>query len=217
MKRIEKTSSGCRSSKGTARRTEMIGMTETLTKKGSLVVRSPDFVYTSDGRQRQYDLVVTEPQRGLAARMLHFYQIEKHETDDGVAYIGRIDYFGQRGAVLLDEHGRPVSQIFDDIGGDIHLGAKLITETHEISYDILPDGTVTGVNYRHAHRKPLVECDRFRFFPEPEGVGLSPLGQFFQQRAEEQEKCREKVERTRKFPLADFFEYKRGVNDEKRK
>src|SRR3989344_3523288 len=138
-------------------------MTREIVKgENSLVVRSPSFIYAGeDGQRHQYDIVLSEPQRGLAARMTPFYQIEKHETRDGVAYIGRIfhtfddgkDIFSQRGAVLLDEHGRPVSQIFDDIDGDIHLSAKLMTRTHEISYDIKPDGTIEGINYRFPHRE----------------------------------------------------------------
>ena len=62
-----------------------------MTKNDILIVRSPEFVYlTEDGKQGRYEIVASTPQRGLAARMKPFHQIEKHVTDDGVAYIGRI-------------------------------------------------------------------------------------------------------------------------------
>src|SRR3989344_5810161 len=193
-------------------------MTREIVKgENSLVVRSPSFIYAGeDGQRHQYDIVLSEPQRGLAARMTPFYQIEKHETRDGVAYIGRIfhtfddgkDIFSQRGAVLLDEHGRPVSQIFDDIDGDIHLSAKLMTRTHEISYDIKPDGTIEGINYRFPHRE---EHSEFAGRKEIEGVGLTPCALTLAMN----EAIEEDRERSKLFPLADFIKYKRGNRNEK--
>ena len=196
----------------------VIKMTVGKKDETALIIGSSSFIYVGeDGQQRQYDIVVPDPQVGLAARMFPFYQIEKHETDDGVAYIGRIHctsidkdglYFGQRGAVLLDKHGRPISPIFDSIDGSCSLSATLMTRTHEISYSIKPDGTIEGMDYRIPHRE---EREEFSGRMEIEGVGLTPLAL----KNAIDETMEEDRERSRQFPLADFIKHKGGNRNEK--
>jgi hypothetical protein len=215
-------------------------MTDNLVKEDGLVIRSPGFVYAGeDGQQRQYDIVLADPPRGLASRMWPFYQIEKHVTEDGIAYIGRIycppyidenvkidDNLGNRGAVLLDANGRPAPlivngrpmppRIFDDIDGDTHLSATLMTATHKFSYRIKPDGTIEGLNYRHPHRDNEV-LEQYSGREEIEGVGLSSFGLSMAMCDAEQEDQLRTRERSRKTPLADFIKYKRGEKNEKGK
>ena len=194
-------------------------MTEEMKDESALVIRSPNFVYVHEnGQQGVYDIVTPKPPGGLAARMFPFYQIEKHETDNGVAYIGRIhctsidkdgSYFGQRGAVLLDTHGRSISPIFDSIDGSCSLSATFMTRTHEISYSIKPDGTIEGMDYRIPHRE---EREEFSGRMEIEGVGLTPLAL----KNAIDEAMKEDHERSRQFPLADFIKHKGGNRNEKR-
>jgi hypothetical protein len=180
-----------------------------IVKEGKdLVVKSPDFVYKrEDGTHGTYEVILAAAPGGLAQPMQHFYQIEKHDTLDGVAYIGRAWQNGMRAAVLLNEHGMPISPVFDDIDGDLHLGAKMVTRTHEIAYSLLPDGTVRGISYMFPLKE---ELDALGGPKRIEGVGLTP-----DKLSWAMDEAR--IENSRRFPLDDFFEHKRGGENEEGK
>ncbi len=179
--------------------------------EGAIDKQTPDMIY-QDGEGRQCEIILNPKKPGcLAQNARYFANTENREIcyPDGrevIVHVGFVKRGMERAEVMLDAHGNPCSPVFDQIRGDSAIHGVLVTKYYENLYELNPDGSVAGLLYSHKHDEPLKGGNWPEELP---GVSLTPG-------ALDWEMDEAILENGKRFPMDDFFEFKRrGENVER--